>query len=372
MNNEVYLDYSATTPVDNDVLEEYINTTKTFIANPNSPHKLGQESKKKLYDSIYKIAKKLNCYSKELIFTSCASESNAYAIRGVAQTCKIYGKHIITTPLEHKSVLEEMKRLKKLSYDIEYVNILKNGQVDLNDLENKIRKDTILVSICGVNSEVGYCQDLKSIRKIIDKKNKNVVFHSDLTQALGKTKIDLSILDLASFSGHKIYAPKGIGILYKKRTLAIDKLICGGTVTTPYRGGTPNVALISALSVAINKCINDLDTNINKCKSMKKILIDNLSKYDKIHINSNNLCVPQIINFSLVNMKSEYFIKELEKYNIYVSSNTACSSLSESLILKEIYNDSRISTTSIRISISHLTSIDEINYFLKIFNKIYN
>ena len=194
----VYLDYCATTPVDEDILNEYINTSLYFSGNPNSMHKLGKNAKKKMDESIYSISQELNCYPGELIFTSGASESNAYAIRGVAHTFIGYGKHIITSKLEHKSILDEMKRLENLSYEIEYVNLLSNGQVDIEDLEKKIRNDTILVSICGVNGEVGYVQDLDAIRKVIDLKNKRVVFHSDLTQALGKIQVNLKPLDLAS------------------------------------------------------------------------------------------------------------------------------------------------------------------------------
>lgn len=367
----IYLDYSATTPVNRDVLDEYVTTSLQFIGNPNSIHKLGKYAKKRMDESIYSISNELNCYSGELIFTSGASESNAFAIRGVAKTFSVYGKHIITSKLEHKSILDEMKRLESFSYEIEYVNLLSNGQIDLKDLENKIRNDTILVSICGVNSEVGYVQDLNAIRQVINLKNKNTIFHSDLTQALGKIKIDLSALDLATFSSHKVYAPRGCGILYKRKEMTIDKLICGTTSNTPFRGGTPNVALICAFDLAIKKANENLDYNIEKCKFLKGKLIAGLSKYD-IHINSNKLCIPQIVNISLINKNGMDVFKRLNDQDIYISTTSACSSLShKSVVLDTIYKDDKISTTSLRISISHLTTEQEIDYFLKVFEEIY-
>lgn len=371
MANDIYLDYSATTPVNNEILNEYVKNSLLYYGNPNSMHKLGKMTENKMNEAIYSISHELNCYSGELIFTSGASESNAHAIRGVAQAFKKYGNHIITSKLEHKSILEEMKRLEKIGYKIEYVNLLQNGQVDLNDLANKINNDTILVSICGVNSEVGYVQDLNALKKVIENKNTKTIFHSDLTQGLGKIKIDLKPLDLATFSSHKIYAPRGCGILYKKKELLIDKLICGTTANTPYRGGTPNVALICAFDSAIKLANKNLEINNEKCTHLKNEIINNLKKYD-IHINSNELCVPQIINISLPTRNTLDFFNKLSDNNVYLSTTSACSSIMhKSIVLNEIYKDNSISTKSLRISISHLTTKEEIRKFLNIFDSIY-
>ena len=265
-----------------------------------------------------------------------------------------------------------MDFLSENGFDVSYVDILPNGQVDLKHLEELIREDTILVSICAVNSETGFKQPLKTIRQVINKKNPNVIFHSDLTQALGKTKFYLSDLDLASFSSHKIYAPKGIGILYKRRDLNIDTLIYGTTENCPFRGGTPALPLIVSFSKAMRLINDKLDSNIKKCEKLKQELLKGLSKYP-IQINSNDLCVPQIVNFSLIKIKSETFVHALEKYNVFVSTTTACSSLEESRVLKSLSGgDKSISTTSIRVSLSHLTTMDEIHEFLSIFDKVWN
>jgi cysteine desulfurase len=368
----IYLDYSATTPVDERVLDSYLKVTRDYIGNANSIHLLGSMSKELLIQATNQIADILNCHPKEIVFTSGASESNTTAIKGVAIKYANRGRHIITSKLEHKSVLEVMGYLSSIGFEIDFVNLQDNGQVDLKHLEELIREDTILISICHVNSETGFKQPLKTIRQVINKKNPKVIFHSDLTQALGKTRFYLSDLDLASFSSHKIYAPKGIGILYKKRDLNIDTLIYGTTENCPFRGGTPALPLIVSFSKAIRLANDKLEVNIKKCQKLKEELLKGLSKYP-IQINSNDLCVPQIVNFSLMEIKSETFVHAMEKHEIYVSTTTACSSKEESTVLKELAKgDRRVSTTSIRVSISHLTTMEEIHEFLEAFDQVWN
>src|SRR5574344_42215 len=368
----IYLDYSATTPVDDRVLDSYNKVTREYPGNANSIHTLGVKSKELLIQATNQIAELFNCHPKELIFTSGASESNTTAIKGVAFKYASRGKHIITSKLEHKSVLEVMGYLSNIGYDVDFVNILPNGQIDLKNLEELIRKDTILVSICAVNSETGFKQPLKTIRQIINKKNPDVIFHSDLTQALGKTKFYLRDLDLASFSSHKIYSPKGIGILYKKRDLQIDTLIYGTTENCPFRGGTPALPLIVSFAKAIRIRNEEEDKNIKKCEKLKSILLKGLEEFP-VQINSNELCVPQIVNLSLLKIKSETFVHALEKYEVYISTTTACSSLQESTVLNAISHGNKdISTTSIRISLSHKTTIEEVNSFLKVFKEVWN
>ncbi len=368
----VYLDYSATTPVDEKVLDSYIRVTKDFIGNANSIHTLGMKSKELLIKATNQISEILKVKPKEIIYTSSASESNATAIKGVAFKYAKMGKHIITSHLEHKSVLDVMDYLESIGFKISYVKLLPSGQIDLKNLEELITKDTILISICAVNSEVGFQAPIKTIRQIINKKNSKAIFHSDMTQALGKTRIYLSDVDLASFSAHKIYAPKGIGLLYKKENLEIDPLIYGLTENTPFRGGTPPLPLIVSFSKAIRIINETSENNIKKVSELKKILIEGLKEYKDIVINSNELCVPHIVNLSLIKIKAETFVRAIEKEGIYISTNTACSSLDESTVLKSITNDSNISTTSIRISISHLTKLEEITKFLNAFDKVYN
>ena len=367
----IYLDYSATTPVINEVLDSYVHVTKDFIGNANSIHNLGVKSKELLMKATRQISEILGCEFNEVIYTSGASESNSTALKGVAfKHCK-RGKHIISSPLEHKSVLETLKYLEMCGFEVSYVKLMPNGQIDLKHLESLIRDDTILVSICAVNSEVGYKAPLKTIRQVINKKNDKVIFHSDMTQALGKTKINLNDVDLASFSGHKIYAPKGIGILYKSNKVEIEPLIWGLTENAKFRGGTPPLPLIVSLSKAMRIMNENLENNIKKVTKLNELLISGLNN-DRIHINSNNLCVPHIVNLSLKSIRSETFVRALEKYEVYISTNSACSSLESSTVLKAVTDDKTINTTSIRISLSHFTTKLEINEFIRIFYKVYD
>ncbi len=367
----IYLDYSATTPVIDEVLDSYVHVTKDFIGNANSIHSLGVRSKELLLKATKQISEILNCDINEIVYTSGASESNSTALKGVAfKHCK-KGKHIVSSPLEHKSVLETLKYLEMCGFEVSYAKLMPNGQIDLKHLESLIRDDTILVSICAVNSEVGYKSPLKTIRQIINKKNSNVIFHSDMTQALGKTKVNLYDVDLASFSGHKVYAPKGIGILYKSKKVIIEPLIWGLTENAKFRGGTPPLPLIVSLAKAMRIMNENLDSNIKKVAQLNELLINGLND-DKIHINSNNLCVPHIVNLSLKSIRSETFVRALEKYEIYISTNSACSSLESSTVLKSVTDDKTINTTSIRISLSHFTTKLEINEFIRIFYKVYD
>ena len=367
----IYLDYSATTPVLEEVLDSYVRVTRDFIGNANSIHNLGVKSKELMLKATKQIASCLGCNFNEIIYTSGASESNSTAIKGVAFKYKSRGKHIITTKLEHKSVLETMDYLENNGYEVSYIPLNKDGSLNIPELEKLIRDDTILVSVSSVNSEVGFKAPLKTIRQVIKKKNKLTIFHSDMTQALGKMKIHLEDVDLASFSAHKIYAPKGIGLLYKKANLEIEPLIYGLTENCPFRGGTPALPLIVSFSKAIRIVTENLEENVKKVEVLRDILLNGVKEVG-VHVNSNNLCIPHIFNFSLMKIKSETFVRAMEKASIYISTNTACSSLSPSTVLNAIYNDKDISTTSIRISISHYTTESEINRFLEAFYKTYD
>ena len=200
----IYLDYSATTPISYDVLDSYNKASREFMGNPNSIHSLGVKSKVLLNSATRQICDLLNIQENELIYTSGATEANNMAIKGVAFSYANKGKHIIVSKLEHPSIYKICEYLETLGYEISYVNNDREGLVDFEDLRNKIREDTILVSICAVNSEVGIRQPLKTLKQIIKKENPNTIFHSDITQAIGKVAVNLYDVDMASMSGHKI------------------------------------------------------------------------------------------------------------------------------------------------------------------------
>ena len=358
----VYLDYSATTPVNDLVLESFNKVCKEYPGNPNSLHKLGLKSKKLMDAATEKVAKILNVKENEIIFTSGASESNNLAIKGVINnSC---GKTIITTKLEHSSILSTVNYLKQNGYTIKYVKIKDNGQVDLEDLEKLIDKDTILVSIAEVNSEIGIIQNVNEIGKIL-KKYERVLFHVDGTQAIGKKHINLDNIDLYSFSAHKIYGLKGVGVLVKKENISLIPIIHGGKSQTIYRSGTPALPLIVSTSKALSLMYENLDKKIDYVKKLNVMLKEGLKKIDSVTINSNENCIPHILNISINNIKPETLLHALEEDEIYISTKTACSSSeSISLAVYTLTKDTKLSSTSIRISLSHLTTKEEIFYFL--------
>ncbi len=363
-----YLDYSATTPVDNEVLDTFVEVNKNYFGNPNSLHKLGVEANSLINAATRQIADLLNIKEKEVIYTSGSSESNNMAIKGIAFKYQNRGKHIITTEFEHSSIYGPLNYLQKLGFKVDFVKCDTNGIVDLEDLKKLLTDETILVSICAVNSEIGLIQPLAKIAEII-KEYPKCFFHVDMTQALGKIKIDLTDIDLASFSAHKIYGIKGIGLLYKKENVSLELLIHGGKSTTAYRSGTPATALIVSLAKAIRLILKNVD--VDHVTKLNQKLKEGLSKYSDVFINSNDYCVPNILNISVIGIKPETMLHALEKYDIYISTQTACSTGSISRSVYALTKDENKSKSSLRISLSHLTSEDQIDYFLEIFDTCY-
>lgn len=361
----IYLDYSATTPVNEEVLDSFYKTTKKYIGNPNSLHKLGLESNKIITAATFSIASILKVKPNEIIYTSGASESNNTAIKGICLKYQNRGKHIITTSLEHSSVIAPIAYLQNIGFEVDFVKLDSNGIVDLKDLKKLIRDDTILVSIASVNSEVGVIQPISEIGKIV-KQNKKTFFHSDITQSVGKIDIDLSLVDLASFSAQKIYGIKGIGCLIKKGKIVIDPLIHGGKSTTVYRSGTPATALIISLAKALKLIYIDKEKKYNYVLELNEYLKEKLKKIKQVHINSNSFCVPHILNISVSNIKPETMQHALEMHDIYISTKTACSNsnnISEAVL--SITNNRDFASYSIRISLSYLTTREELDIFVK-------
>ena len=362
----VYLDYSATTPVNPEVLKTFDKVSLEYPGNANSLHELGRKSADLMNASVKKIADILKVNSDEIILTSGASEANNLAIIGTILKYRNRGKHILTTKLEHSSVSETVKFLESFGYMVEYLNLLPDGKIDLEDLKNKLTNETVLVSICQVNSEIGIMQDVNQIGEIL-KEYPRVIFHVDGTQAVGKIKVDLTNIDLYSFSGHKIYGLKGIGCLVKKRGIELVPIIHGGKSQTIYRSGTPMPALYASFAKALRLVYTDFDSKYSHIVKLHDFLINELLKIDLIHVNSNENCIPQIINFSIQGIKPETMLHALSEKDIYISTKTACSednSLSESVLALTKNKD--LAKSSLRISISYLTTEEEIKYFLKV------
>lgn len=359
----IYLDYSATTPVDESVLDSYIETTKKIIGNPNSLHKLGVDAKRLIDRATSQIATILGVKPNEIIYTSGASEANNTAIKGICLKYQNRGKHIITTPLEHSSIIEPLNYLKELGFEVEYVNLTSSGKVDLEDLEKKLREDTILVTVASISSELGIIQPVNEIGKIV-KKHPKAFFHSDITQSLGKEKIDLTNVDLASFSAQKFYGMKGIGALIKKENIVIEPLIHGGKSTTKDRSGTPATPLIVSTAKALRLAYENIEEKENKVKKLNDYLREELTK-ENITINSPIDAIPNILNISIENIKPETMLHALEEKEIYISTKTACSTSNASLAVLSLTKDSTRASHSLRISISYKTTKEELDIFIK-------
>lgn len=358
-----YLDYSATTPVDKKVLESFDRTCLEYIANPNSLHSEGVKAKKLMDAGVSQVANLLNVKDDEIIFTSGATESNNLAIMGVINKYKNRGKTIISTKLEHSSILETLGFLETNGYTIRYVNLDNDGRVDINNLKELLNDDVIMVSINEVNSELGIIQNVNEIGELI-KNYPRIIYHVDGTQAIGKKKVDLTNIDLYSFSAHKIYGLKGVGVLVKKENISLEPLLHGGKSQSIYRGGTPALPLIVSTAKALKLVLNDIDYNINYVNELNKRLIDGLNKIDGVSINSNACGVPHIVNISVIGIKPETLLHALEEEEIYISTRTACSTDDYSLSVYTLTGSMEKAKSSLRISISHLTKENEIDYFL--------
>lgn len=366
----IYLDYSATTPVLKEVLDSYNKVTIDYFGNPNSLHSLGVKSRELLNSATKQISNIFKIKEEEIIYTSGSTEANNLALIGCALAHGKRGSHIVVSKLEHESIYGICNYLESIGFYIDYVKNTADGVIDLDDLKGLVNENTILVSICAVNSELGIRQPLKTIKQVINKENPNTIFHSDMTQAVGKIPINLSDVDMASMSGHKIYGPKGIGMLYKKIGINIKPILYGSN--KDIRPGTPALPLIVSFSKALRIANSDLDKKENTIKKHNDKICEFLNGYPKILINKTPYSIPNILNISLMNIKPETFIHALEKHDVYVSSNTACSSGKISSAVLGVYGDKKRALTTIRISLSYMTTNEEINEFINIFESVYN
>lgn len=367
----IYLDYSATTPISLDVLDSYDKASREFIGNPNSLHSLGVKSKELISSATKQISELLGVSESEVVYTSGATESNNMALIGVAFAHRKRGNHILVSKLEHPSIYAICDYLKEFGFEVSFVENDQDGLVDFNDLKNKIRPETILVSICAVNSELGIREPLKMIRQIIKKENPETIFHSDMTQALGKIPVNVKDVDLASFSLHKIYGPKGIGLLYKSNLVRIIPFIQGSSKEGNLRPGTPPVPLIAAAAKAIRLGIQDLDRKETFIRKLNEKIVEELQEVEGITINSTKYSIPHILNISLANIRPETFIHAMEEYEIFLGTNTACASGDVSSTIMAVYQDEARAKSTIRISLSYLTTTEEINRFLNCFHIVY-
>lgn len=367
-----YLDYSATTPVDEEVLKTFTEVSKNFFANPNSLHTLGVQANQLIQASTEQIATLLHVQPKEIIYMPDATEANNTALKGIALKYQNRGKHIITTEFEHSSIYGALSYLQSIGFTVDFVKTDSTGKVDMDDLKRLLKEATILVSIGAVNSEIGIIQPIQEIGKIL-KDYPKCFFHVDMTQALGKVEVCLDNIDLASFASHKIFGIRGIAILYKREKVSLEPLVHGGKSTTIYRSGTPTTALIASLAKAMRLALTNLEEKRKAIQELNNMIREGLKKYPDVYINSTEDSVPNILNISVIGVKPETLLHALEKYEIYISTQTACSSgASLSRSVMALTHDEKKASSSVRISLSYRTTIEEIKYFLECFDKCYH
>lgn len=368
---EAYLDNSATTKVSERVKDIVIKTMTEDFGNPSSLHMKGIEAEKYLRDAREIIAKTLKAAEKEIIFTSGGTESNNFALIGIAEAYKRAGKHIVTTAIEHASVSDTMKYLKEQGFSVTYLNVDKSGRIDVKELKNSVTDDTILVSVMYVNNEIGAIEPIEEIGKIIKEKNPNTIFHVDAIQAFGKYKIHPKKLkiDALSVSGHKIHGPKGIGFLYVSDKVKIKPIIHGGGQQRGMRSGTDNVPGVAGMGLAVKEAYTNMEEKVCEMTQLKDYLIDSLLNLDDVRVNSEkgNAGAPHIVSVSFLGVRSEVMLHALEEKGVYVSSGSACSSNkpSVSATLKGIGLDKEALDSTLRFSLCDTTTKEEIDYAIE-------
>lgn len=374
--NRIYADNAATTCVSEPVLEAMMPYFREQYGNASSIYKLGRDAEFAVKTAREKIAHAINSEPNEIYFTSGGSESDNWAIKGAAEKMAKNGKkHIITSVFEHHAVLHTCEHLSKLGFEITYIPIDDKGLVNPEDIRNTIREDTALVTIMYANNEIGTIQPIPEIAQIC--REKKVLFHTDAVQAVGNVEIDVKAqnIDMLSLSGHKIHAPKGIGVLYIKKGTVIPNLIDGGAQENGKRAGTENVPAIVGLAKAVEIACSNITEKIGKVTPMRDKLIDGILKIEKTHLNGDRekrLCGN--CNISIEGVEGEGLLLKLDQYGICASSGSACTtaSLDPSHVLLALGLKHEVAHGSLRLSISEDTTEEEIDYIIETVPKAVN
>ena len=366
--NYKYFDHAATTAVDEEVLKEMIPYFSIQYGNASSLYTIGRNSKRAIEESRDKIAKEINCKRKEIYFTSCGSESDNLAIKGVAYANRKKGNHIITSKIEHPAVLNTCKTLEKQGFEVAYLNVDKDGKILLEELESKIKENTILITIMFANNEIGTIQDIKKIGEIA--KKHNIIFHTDAVQAVGNVKIDVKDLNInmLSMSAHKFYGPKGMGALYVQEGIEFEKIQDGGHQEKDKRAGTENVAGIVGMAKAIELVYKDFEIKNKYLKDLRDYYITKVfEKISDVKLNGHKTDrLPGNANISFSGIEGEALLLKLDEKGIFASSGSACSSGSPmpSHVLLAIGLQQDLAYGTLRASFGKENTKDDVDYFV--------
>lgn len=368
MDKIVYLDNAATTRMDDDVLREMMPYFSINYGNASSIYRLGKINKNAINQARERIAKAINADPSEIYFTSGGSESDNLALKGIAKAYRKYGRHVITSKIEHPAILETCKTLEKEGFDITYLNVNKDGIVDIKELEKSIRKDTILISIMYANNEVGTIEPIEEIGRIA--RRNNIIFHTDAVQAVGNVRIDVKKerIDSLSMSAHKFYGPKGVGVLYVRNGISFIRQLDGGHQEKDKRSGTENVHGIVGVGKAIELAYNNLDENIRKEKYLRDLYIKGvINRIDRVHINGGlEKRLPGNSNISFLGIKGADLVEKLDEKGICVSSGSACSSglIKPSNVVLNLEHNINIASSTLRVTFGKYNTIEDVKYLL--------
>lgn len=374
--NIIYLDNSATTPIKSEVLQEMMPYLTTEYGNASSLYSVGRSAKRAIEKARNRVAELLNCNHNEIYFTGGGSESDNIALKGFAYANKEKGNHIITSKIEHPAILETCKTLERQGFEVSYINVKEDGIIDVEELRKSIKSNTILISVMTANNEVGTIQPIEEIAKIAH--DNNVVFHTDAVQAIGNVKIDVEKMriDLLSLSSHKINGPKGVGALYIKNGIEVEKFINGGHQEKDRRAGTENVAGIVGLGKAAEIARKNMETHIRNLSKVRDYYIKKVQKeIPNIRINgSMENRLPGNANISFKGVNASELIFKLDERGICVSSGSACSSgntnpshVLTAMNVPEVYLNSAIRTT-----FGDNNTFEQVDYVVKILKQIIN
>ncbi|EFR44213.1 cysteine desulfurase family protein [Streptococcus pseudoporcinus] len=372
----IYFDNSATTIPYPEALHTFQEVASKIYGNPSSLHSLGANASRILEASRKQIAQLLNCQEQEIFFTSGGTESDNWALKGTAFEKQAYGKHIIVSDIEHPAVKESAKWLASQGFEITYAPVTPQGFVDLDQLENLIRKDTILISVMAVNNEIGSIQPITAISDLLADKP-GITFHVDAVQAIGKLPLEsfmTSRVDLASFSGHKFHTVRGVGILYKKMGKRLAPLLHGGGQESNQRSTTENVAAIASMAKALRLTREKEVVSLNRMSKMRDLLYQALAGYEDVTVFSGQEAfAPNILTFGVKGVRGEVLVHAFENHDIFISTTSACSSKAGkpagTLIAMGL--PAKDAQTAVRISLDDDNNMEEIEQFLTIFNQIY-
>lgn len=373
----IYFDNSATTKPLDSVLQTYQTVATEFFGNPSSLHKLGDRARAVVEQSRAQIAQLMRAKPEEIFFTSGGTEGDNWVIKGTAMAKRMFGKHIITTTIEHPAVRETMKQLEELGFEVTYLPVDKRGFINVDDLKAALRDDTILVSVMAVNNEVGSIQPIAKIGDILED-YPTVHFHVDAVQSVGKGVMDQirhPRVDFLTFSGHKFHGLRGTGFIYAKAGRRIEPLMAGGGQEKDLRSGTENTPGIAAMAKALRLCMDDEATKVKRQNAIRKSIADYVITFDDVHLFSELTpdFAPHVLTMAIKGVRGETIVHAFESEGIYMSTTSACSSRSgqESSTLAAMNVPQSLAQSAIRVSLDEANTLEEAEQFKQAFNKVY-